>query len=159
MKLIKPEELATQLNKHRNIFNVQAFQYRAKHGKYPSWFVHNPKRGLTRIDADRYLKLMDTPKHTALYATSKLYWALKATNHSDSDIARLMVDKSKYFKSLSSWHVFITKYLFARMEVNNMLLEPTMLTEFVKIGTKHLYLLRKWNRLDLSKVGDYYEEL
>lgn len=159
MKLMRPEEFAIQLNKNRNLLRVQAFDYKKLHGKYPTWFVHSKIRGQTMIDTDIYLKRLDLPAKATLYASNKLYWALRATNHSDSDMARLMASKSKHFNSVGAWIMFLSRGLFVNTAFYQLILEPTMLTEFVKIGTKHLYLLRKWDRLDLSKEKEYYEEL
>jgi len=154
---MKPNDLAAELNQDNNLFNVQASQYKKMFGKYPNWFIHNAERGKTRIDSVLYKKKLELPTKTALYASNKLYYMLRATNHNNSDIARLMASKSKYFKNVKTWIMFLSRDLFMRVEFSRSITKPTLFTEFVKVGTKYLYLLRKYNKLDLSKESDYYE--
>jgi hypothetical protein len=156
-RLMKPEDFAIQLGKNKNILRVQAHSYKKLHGRYPDWLVHSENRGETMINTEIYLKRLNIPIKASLYATSKLYWMLRATNHTDSQIARLMASKSKYFKSVDSWILFLARDLFMLTSFSKVIIEPTMLTEFVKHGTKYLYLLKKWNKLDLTKEREFYD--
>lgn len=157
MRLMKPNDLAAELKQDNNLFNVQAAQYKKMFGKHPNWFIHHPERGKTRIDSVLYKKKLELPTKTALYASNKLYYILRATNHNDSDIARLMASKSKHFKNVNTWIMFLNRDLFMRVEFSKSIVKPTLFTEFVSCGTKYLYLMRKWDKLDLSKESDYYE--
>lgn len=157
MRLMKPNELAAELNQHPNLFNVQASQYKKMFGKHPNWFIHHTERGKTRIDSVLYKKKLELPTKTALYASNKLYYILRATNHNDSDIAHLMASRSKYFKNVKTWIMFLNRDLFMRVEFSRTITKPTMFTEFISCGTKYLYLMRKWDKLDLSKEFDYYD--
>lgn len=157
MRLMKPNDLAAELNIDKNLFNVQAFHYKQMFGKYPNWFIHNPERGKTRIDSVLYKKKLELPSKIALYSTNKLYYMLRATNHNDSDMARLMASKSKHFKNVYTWLMWLSKDLFAQTQFSKSIVKPTLATEFIRIGTKHLYLLRKWDKLNLEKESDYYE--
>ncbi|MDQ1340773.1 MAG: hypothetical protein QG567_1931 [Campylobacterota bacterium] len=157
MRLMKPNDLATELNQDVNLFNVQVSQYKKIFGKYPNWFIHSAERGKTRIDSVLYKKKLELPSKIALYSTNKLYYMLRATNHNDSDIARLMASKSKHFKNVNTWTMWLCKDLFIQTQFSKSITKPTLSTEFVKIGTKHLYLLRKWDKLDLVKEFDYYD--
>lgn len=156
MRLMKPNDLAAELNQHPNLFNVQASQYKKMFGNHPNWFIHNPERGKTRIDSVLYKKKLELPTKTVLYASNKLYYMLRATNHNDSDIARLMASRSEHFKNVNTWIMFLSRDLFMRVQFSKSIVKPTLFTEFVKVGTKHLYLLRKWDKLDLRKEFKYY---
>lgn len=157
MRLMKPNDLAAELKQDNNLFNVQASQYKKRFGKYPNWFIHNGVRGETRIDSVLYKKKLELPTKTALYASNKLYYMLRATNHNDSDIARLLASRSEHFKKAHTWIMFLNRDLFMRVEFSKSIVKPTLFTEFVKVGTKYLYLLRKWDKLELSKEAEYYE--
>jgi len=155
MQLMSLSAFAEQLGKKANLFNVQAFDYKKVHGVYPKWFIHSPIRNETMIDCNLYMRRIELPKIASLYATNKLYWIFVATGHTNSDISRIMVKRSKYFKSVKTWNTFFSSGLFKG--ASQAIIEPTLLTEFVKVGTKYLYLLRKWDKLDLSKEFDYYD--
>lgn len=155
--LITPIEMSERLGKSSKYIYNKICVYRQKYKKNPKWLVKGKKRGENFIDLRVYEQSAELSDRMFEYCSEKLYWLLRATNHSNKDIAELMSKKSKYFKSKHSWIVFFSKDLFVENQAKHQLDEPNRLSEFIRIGTKHLYLLKKWNKLDLSVSDKYYD--
>lgn len=132
-----------------------------KDGVYPGWYI--PKEGKnkspTKIDTKRFHDWYDRPLRIQKYASSKLYWMFRAINFNDFMLSAFMAKRSKYYTSIDSWNMFFSNGLFLQSTQIHPVKKPTMTTEFIKIGTKYLYLMHKWswNKFDLSKLEEFYE--
>ena len=155
--LITIKEANDITGKSRDYLSVVASTYRKEYGKYPKWFIKYNKKAM--IDFKEYERQSTVSHRASLYATTKLYWCLQAIGMSDSDICRMLSERSVYFKSVMSWQSFIASELFASSMTNKISSRPSLLFEFVKISTKYLYLLKKSGKLDfkmLDKTNDVF---
>ena len=117
-----------------------------RRGKPPQWLVP-PSRGKKgyKIDIDKFEYWLKTNDRIKTYGMDKLYWLFVALGFSDRDMANFFSAQSRYFKISNSWYGFFATNLFIVGEEQNyrMMLKPTMLTEFVRIGTRYIYDLHK----------------
>jgi len=126
--------------------------YRKKGKKEPDWLIKVPnKRGhLVELKGfERWATLDERIKH---YATTDLYWLFVAMGFNDYRMSKFFASRSKYYKTVSTWSDFFACRLFMRSDEQGyrVLYEPTRATEFVRIGTKYIYLLKKWGKFEIK---------
>ena len=123
-----------------------------KRGKRPKWVIgERGKKGLMLDTAlfDRHLSLHVELKN---YCTDKLYWIFRSLGMNDNQMAKLFKERSKYFKDTNSWHGFFAYRMFNRADDNGYVgfYQPTMHSEFLRIGTKYIYLLNKAGKFEVK---------
>lgn len=116
-------------------------------GKMPSYAIK--KNNKLMFDEDKFRDKTTLHDRMSLYATVNLYWIFRALGHTDTSLADLMSNKSTVFKSSTNWRIFIGSRLFELKDESNQtsfLVKPTYLSEFIRIGVKHIALLYRWNQ-------------
>jgi len=136
--------------KSRDYLSVVASIYKKERGVHPKWYIKNG--GKAMINFKEYERQSTVPHRASIYATTKLYWCLQAIGMTDSDICRMLSERSEHFKSVISWQSFVASELFASSLTNKISARPSLLFEFVKISTKYLYLLKKSGRVDFKML-------
>lgn len=155
MRAIRCEELELEMGLPEYTIYHQARAYKSRVGRYPKWYITRGSGAKIMINVELYMRHYTLAERIHSYSSNKLYWAFRATNHSDYDIAKIMASRSSHFKNITSWQRFFDSDLFVTS--NQLVVKPTLRTEFVRCGTKYLYLLKKSGKLDLSKEKEYYD--
>lgn len=115
-----------------------------KRGKTPEWLL--PTTGKkTYIKVKEFERWLTINERAKQYSTDKLYWLFMALGYTDRALSEFMTRKSKYYTCRTSWYGFFKNELFLVFDKQNYrgLYEPTMTTEFVRIGTRYIYNLHK----------------
>ena len=145
---IKPENL------HSKLLNYK------KKGMVPKWLVPSAEgtKG-HKIKVKEFEEWLSLDQRIVLYGSTKLYWIFKALGHSDNAISKIIANRSQYFKDSASWNGFFTRTLFANSDNKyfRAFVQPTMGSEFVRIGTRHIYLLMKSGKLKIRDKGIFDE--
>lgn len=134
------------LNIPRDKIAQDIFTQKKARGYSPEW--HIKKNNVSYVNIDSYLMSTSLKTRSWLYATDKLYWIFLATGHSVKDMSEIMAKRSKYFNDVRTWQTYLYNGLFELNSGKIHILKPTMLFEFIRIGTKYLYLLKKAGRLN-----------
>ena len=142
------------LEKSYGYFSTVASAYKKKRDRFPDWYVL--RGGNAFIDVDEFEKMESLYDRVKIYCNKKLYWALKATNHSDSDIARLLDDRSAKFKGIENWTNFLNSSLFSNGEEKQQRLKGSKMEDFLKIVSKYLFEKIMKNELYLSKADKFF---
>lgn len=145
---IKPENL------HSNLLNHK------KKGIVPKWLVPSAKgtKGY-RIKVKEFEEWLSINPRILFYGSTKLYWIFKALGHNDNSLSRLLASRSKYFKDSASWNSFFSKTLFVNPSNKDLraFVHPTMGSEFVRVGTRYIYMLVKSNKFVVKDKGVFDE--
>ena len=124
----------------------------AQKGKRPKWLIgERGKKGLM-IDITLFERHLSLPVELRSYCTDKLYWIFKSLGMSDNKMANLFKERSKYFKDTNSWYGFFANRMFYRADDKGYVgfYQPTMHSEFLRIGTKYIYLLNKSGKFEVK---------
>ena len=129
---LKPSNIYTQVSKLKKL------------GREPKWLERESSK-IAYIDINGLEKYMTLDNRAKDYANTSLYWLFIALGYSNFSLSGLMAEKSNYFTSKYSWGYFfsVTLWSYPETVMFNTIDEPSMLSEFIRIGTKHIYLLNK----------------
>ena len=141
-KGLKPSNIYSQVNKLKKL------------GREPKWLERKSSK-VAYVDINELEKYMTLDNRAKDYANNNLYWLFMSLGYSNFSLSGLMAKKSKCFKSKHSWNYFfsVTLWSYSETVMFNPIDEPSMLSEFIRIGTRYIYLLNKAGKFEVKNEG------
>ena len=147
----KAKDWAEEMGLSPDIVNVAVYESKKRYGKMPEYA--KTENGVTYVNAEMVRRRKRLDEMIDIYTTSPdrgIYWLLREMLPTDMALARKLAVRSRIFKSVSSWSMFLSSQAWMQFDgfaLPKMDRKPTMKSEFVKHGSRLAYDLRKIGEL------------